>query len=253
MPQGKPHRLPQCCRPWRKLCCTVARERSDTASSTHSAPPCAAAASASPSHRSSLKPSFSCSSTTPMANSPTSSVSIGAHVASGMHPWTEFDSHPRRLGSSNGASARVPNDGSEPDARFRDAARRLARSHHPIAGAWRFTGLPDPYGKHDHAAPISANLITSHTSPTLRDLASYSTRRNEPNLGEHLDGPAEECPSNLGAEGEPRDPEVARTSARMVRNLVCQMPLPLGTPLLLGGDELLRARHGNNDSYLQEK
>ncbi len=147
-----------------------------------------------------------------------------------------------------------PIDWAESNLRFRDTARRFARGDDWQAGemAYRVTGSPDLYGADGSSAFSGVNFITSHDGFSLADLVSYTARRNEANLEENVDGPREEYSWNGGAEGPSRDPEVLRLRGQMARNHVCHLLFSQGTPMLLGGDEVLRSQQGNTNAYCQD-
>src|SRR5690606_7425467 len=48
------------------------------------------------------------------------------------------------------------------------------------------------------------------------------------------------------------DPEVLALRSRLQRNYLTTLLLSQGVPMLLGGDEMGRTQHGNNNAYCQD-
>jgi isoamylase len=118
--------------------------------------------------------------------------------------------------------------------------------------AQRLTGSSDLYesdARHPHA---SINFVTAHDGFTLADLTSYNERHNEANGEDNNDGESHNRSWNCGVEGPSDDPEVLALRARQRRNLLTTLLLSQGVPMLLGGDELARTQHGNNNAYCQD-
>ncbi|HZO61701.1 MAG TPA: hypothetical protein VFB35_01840, partial [Gaiellaceae bacterium] len=57
---------------------------------------------------------------------------------------------------------------------------------------------------------------------------------------------------NCGAEGPTDDPAITAVRERQRRNFLSTLLLSQGVPMLLGGDELARTQHGNNNAYCQD-
>src|SRR5690606_19879670 len=57
---------------------------------------------------------------------------------------------------------------------------------------------------------------------------------------------------NCGEEGPSRNPEVVACRRRQQRNLLTTLLVSQGVPMLLGGDEMGRTQHGNNNGYCQD-
>src|SRR5436853_5007386 len=57
---------------------------------------------------------------------------------------------------------------------------------------------------------------------------------------------------NFGVEGETDDPVIRDARQRQVRNVLATLVLSQGVPMLLGGDELGRTQHGNNNAWCQD-
>ena len=147
-----------------------------------------------------------------------------------------------------------PVDWAEWNGRFRDTLRRFAKGD---AGqladlGWRLTGSADLYGEDGRSAYQSVNFVTCHDGFTLHDLVSYDRKHNEANGEGNRDGNDDNESWNCGAEGETSDPAVLALRGRLARNHVCHLLFASGTPMLLGGDELLRTQRGNNNAYCQD-
>jgi len=53
-------------------------------------------------------------------------------------------------------------------------------------------------------------------------------------------------------EGETQDSKIIKLRKQMIKNAFCCLLFSLGTPMILGGDELLRTQQGNNNAYCQD-
>jgi glycogen operon protein len=85
----------------------------------------------------------------------------------------------------------------------------------------------------------------------LNDLVSYSRKHNEANGEDNRDGFDKNLSCNYGVEGPSDDPAVEALRNRQVKNFLATLLLSLGTPMLLGGDELRRTQGGNNNAWCQ--
>jgi glycogen operon protein len=147
-----------------------------------------------------------------------------------------------------------PIEWSEWNAQFRDTMRRFGKGVPGLLQdvGYRLTGSSDLYG-HDGRAPHhSINFITCHDGFTLADLVSYERKHNEANQEDNGDGSDANDSCNCGHEGETSDPEVMALRLRLAKNHICHLIFSLGTPMILGGDELLRTQGGNNNAYCQD-
>ncbi|MFW5740554.1 MAG: glycogen debranching protein GlgX [Myxococcota bacterium] len=140
------------------------------------------------------------------------------------------------------------------NARFRDTMRRFARGDRGLLPdlGYRLTGSSDLYGDDGRGPHHSINFITCHDGFTLADLVSYEGKHNEANLEENRDGTDANDSINCGVEGATDDPGVLALRERIAKNHICHLFLSLGTPMLLGGDEVLRTQRGNNNAYCQD-
>jgi glycogen operon protein len=138
--------------------------------------------------------------------------------------------------------------------KYRDSARDYWRSQESTLGefAARLTGSADLYQDDGRKPYASINFITAHDGFTLRDLVSYNDKHNEANGEDSRDGESHNRAWNLGVEGPTDDPDVLALRARQQRNLLATLLLSQGVPMLLGGDEIGRTQHGNNNAYCQD-
>jgi isoamylase len=141
---------------------------------------------------------------------------------------------------------------SEWNGKYRDWIRDYWRGEMgtlPELGA-RFTGSSDLYQQGGRFPHASINFVTAHDGFTLHDLVSYNQKHNSAN-GEDS-GEDHNRAWNCGVEGPTNDPEVLRLRRRQQRNFLATMFLSQGVPMLLGGDEMGRTQHGNNNGYCQD-
>jgi isoamylase len=144
--------------------------------------------------------------------------------------------------------------------KYRDNMRDFWRSQKIGLGefATRFAGSSDLYGGNggegqDRRKPTaSVNLITVHDGFTLADLVSYDGKHNEANGESNRDGASDNRSWNSGAEGPTTDSSIVALRAQRVRAMLTTLLLSFGVPMLLGGDELGRTQHGNNNAYCQD-
>jgi isoamylase len=138
--------------------------------------------------------------------------------------------------------------------KYRDTMRDFWRSHPVGIGefATRFAGSSDLYGATGRRPTASVNLITVHDGFTLRDLVSYDDKHNQANGENNNDGTSDNQSWNCGAEGPTSGPGVLALRARQSRAMLTTLMLSFGVPLLLGGDEMGRTQHGNNNAYCQD-
>jgi isoamylase len=152
---------------------------------------------------------------------------------------------------------RFPSLWREWNGKYRDSMRDFWRSQKIGLGefATRFAGSSDLYGGdgRDRRKPTaSVNLITVHDGFTLVDLVSYDGKHNEANGESNRDGANDNRSWNSGAEGPSADPGVLALRAQRSRAMLATLLLSFGVPMLLGGDELGRSQHGNNNAYCQD-
>ena len=152
------------------------------------------------------------------------------------------------------ALGRFPPLWREWNGKYRDTMRDFWRSHAVGLGefATRFCGSADLYAGAHRRPTASVNLITVHDGFTLRDLVSYNDKHNEANGESNRDGTSDNRSWNCGAEGPTDDLAILELRARQSRAMLATLLLSFGVPMLLGGDELGRTQHGNNNAYCQD-
>ena len=136
---------------------------------------------------------------------------------------------------------------------YRDVVRDFWRGQSSIAEfASRFTGSSDLYESDGRQPFASINFVTAHDGFTLRDLMTYNEKHNEANGEDNRDGTDDNRSWNCGVEGETDDPAINALRWRQQRNFLATLFLSQGVPMLLGGDELARTQHGNNNAWCQD-
>ena len=143
---------------------------------------------------------------------------------------------------------------SEWNGRFRDDIRRFQRGDENVAtaAATRIAGSSDCYN-HDGRSPLaSINFITSHDGFTMNDLVSYNYKHNEENGEENRDGSDDNLSYNHGFEGECTNPKIEGMRLKTIKNFFVSLMTAQGVPMMLGGDEMRRTQHGNNNAYCQD-
>jgi glycogen operon protein len=138
--------------------------------------------------------------------------------------------------------------------KYRDTVRRFWRGTGGQAAelAYRLTGSSDLYAQGGRQPHASINFVTAHDGFTLADLVSYEQKHNEANGEDNRDGTDDNESMNFGIEGPTDDPSVLDARARQRRNILATLLLSQGVPMLLGGDEMGRSQHGNNNAYAQD-
>jgi isoamylase len=136
---------------------------------------------------------------------------------------------------------------------YRDVVRDFWRGQSSIAEfASRFTGSSDLYESDGRQPFASINFVTAHDGFTLRDLTTYNEKHNEANGEDNRDGTDDNRSWNCGVEGETDDSAIVALRWRQQRNFLATLLLSQGVPMLLGGDELSRTQHGNNNAWCQD-
>ena len=138
--------------------------------------------------------------------------------------------------------------------RYRDDTRRFWRGDAGFTApfATRLAGSSDLYLRDGRKPFHSVNFVTCHDGFTLADVVSYSRKHNRDNGEESRDGMGENHSANYGIEGPARGPAITRLRRRQQKNFLASLFLSLGTPMLLGGDEIGRTQEGNNNAYCQD-
>jgi glycogen operon protein len=138
--------------------------------------------------------------------------------------------------------------------RYRDDLRRYWRGDPRETRhlATRLSGSSDLYLRDGRKPFHSINFITSHDGFTLKDLVSYNTKHNEENGEYNRDGNDNNCSFNNGFEGPSSNPVLEKVREQMLKNFIASIMVSLGTPMILGGDEIGRTQRGNNNAYCQD-
>ena len=159
-----------------------------------------------------------------------------------------------QLGGFPGGSLAGDNRWSEWNGRFRDDIRRFIRGDDDstTAAATRIAGSSDCYNHSGRAPTASINFITAHDGFTLNDLVTYNYKHNEENGEENRDGSDDNLSYNHGFEGECTNPKIQSLRLRKIKNYLIYLFVSQGVPMLLGGDEMRRTQHGNNNAYCQD-
>jgi glycogen operon protein len=143
---------------------------------------------------------------------------------------------------------------SEWNGKYRDNVRRFWKGDPgQIAElAYRLSGSSDLYRLSGRSPTGSINFLTAHDGFTLRDLVTYTDKHNEANGENNQDGANDNNAWNSGVEGPSEDPGIGELRIRRQRSLLATLFLSQGVPMLLGGDEMGRTQHGNNNAYCQD-
>ncbi|MDR1251269.1 MAG: glycogen debranching protein GlgX [Treponema sp.] len=138
--------------------------------------------------------------------------------------------------------------------RYRDDIRKYWRGDPKETRhlATRLSGSSDLYLRDGRKPFHSINFITSHDGFTMKDLVSYNNKHNEENGEENRDGGSNNYSYNYGCEGPTIDPILEGIRNRQLKNFFATLMVSLGTPMILGGDELTRTQLGNNNAYCQD-
>ncbi|MDR2716457.1 MAG: glycogen debranching protein GlgX [Treponema sp.] len=138
--------------------------------------------------------------------------------------------------------------------RYRDNVRKYWRGDTKEIRhlATRLSGSSDLYLRDGRKPFHSINFITSHDGFTLKDLVTYNEKHNEENDEENRDGNDNNYSYNYGAEGPTIDPVLEGIRERQLKNFFTTLLISLGTPMILGGDEMGRTQNGNNNAYCQD-
>lgn len=131
---------------------------------------------------------------------------------------------------------------------YRDTIRKTLNKQETIAPAEYMTAVAGSFDNIFKNEPItrSINFITSHDGFTLKDLFSYNNKNNnQENF--YSDGGEDNKNFSWDNNGD----KVRQRKA--MRNALLTLMTSRGTPMLLGGDEMMRTLDGNNNAYNQDK
>ena len=118
--------------------------------------------------------------------------------------------------------------------------------------ATRLAGSSDLYEWSGRRPYASINFLTAHDGYTLQDFVSYEQKHNELNKEGNRDGHNANHSINLGVEGPTDDPEILAHRKRLKRGMIASLLFSQGVPMILGGDELSKTQHGNNNAYCHD-
>lgn len=137
---------------------------------------------------------------------------------------------------------------------YRDLMRAFVRGDLGLIPevATRLAGSSDLYQVRKRLPTNSVNFITCHDGFNLWDLVSYEVKRNQANGEGNRDGGDNNISWNCGVEGPTDDPKVLALRRRQARNFMGILMLSQGVPMFLSGDEVLRSKGGNNNTYCQD-
>jgi len=138
--------------------------------------------------------------------------------------------------------------------KYRDSMRKFWKERGNIIGefATRISGSPDLYESNGRRPHSSINYITSHDGFTMYDLVSYNSKHNEANGEDNKDGTDDNISENFGVEGDTEDQNILRLREKRIRGLFITLLTSQGSPMILGGDEIMRTQKGNNNAYCQD-
>ncbi len=161
---------------------------------------------------------------------------------------------PWDLGAGGYHLGHFPVGWAEWNGRYRDTLRRFWRGEPAQVPqlAYRLTGSSYLYQDDGRRPDASVNFVTAHDGFTLADLVSYDAKHNEANGEGNRDGADANLSWNGGVEGPTDDPRVLALREQQMRNFLATLLLSQGIPMLLGGDEIARTQHGNNNAYCQD-
>lgn len=142
----------------------------------------------------------------------------------------------------------------EHNGHYRDTVRSYWRGDKGKVAdiATRLAGSSDLYSRSGRRPHASINFITVHDGFTLQDLVSYECKHNQANGENNQDGNDFNLSTNCGVEGPTLDPDILQKRDILKRSLLATLFFSQGIPMLLGGDELSRTQHGNNNAYCQD-
>ncbi|KQB36778.1 glycogen debranching protein GlgX [Acidiplasma cupricumulans] len=138
--------------------------------------------------------------------------------------------------------------------KYRDAIRHYwkDRGVNISEFATRISGSPDLYQTSGRRPHSSINYVTSHDGFTMYDLVSYTNKHNENNLNDNKDGTDDNISENFGIEGKTDDNKIKYLRNKRIRSFFITLLTSQGSPMILGGDEIMRTQNGNNNAYCQD-
>jgi len=148
-----------------------------------------------------------------------------------------------------------PQGWSEWNDKYRDTVRRFWRGDGGQISdlGFRLTGSSDLFAHNGRGPDASLNFVTAHDGFTMRDLVTYTAKRNEANGENNRDGSDNNLSANYGTEGPTDDAAIRARRSRQIRNFLTMLAISQGVPMLLHGDEVGRTQRGNNNTYCQDE
>lgn len=161
---------------------------------------------------------------------------------------------PWDIGGGGYQVGNFPKGWSETNDKFRDDIRTYWKGDKGALGklSTRLSGSQDVYPVPYRGDFGSVNMITCHDGFTLHDLVTYNHKHNSANKEDNNDGHNANYSCNYGIEGETKDFSVNTFRNRQKRNMMATLLLSQGATHILGGDEICRTQHGNNNAYCQD-
>jgi glycogen operon protein len=161
---------------------------------------------------------------------------------------------PWDLGSGGYQLGNFPSAWQEWNDRYRDSVRRYWLSAEAPRAEFvqALAGSSDVFAPAGRDAGTSINFISAHDGFTLRDAVSYRQRHNQANGEDNRDGHGNNHSVNGGVEGPTQDADVLQRRNRLQRAMLATLAFSVGTPMLLGGDEIGHSQRGNNNAYCQD-
>jgi isoamylase len=149
---------------------------------------------------------------------------------------------------------RFPPGWAEWNDQYRDTVRRFWKGDEKQLPAFasRLSGSADLFNTRGRRTWASIDFVTCHDGFTLRDLVTYSEKRNQANGEDNRDGTDANWSWNCGVEGPTDAAAIRRLRRQMMRNFLATLLLSQGVPMLLAGDERGRSQQGNNNAYCQD-
>ncbi|MFB1035168.1 MAG: alpha-amylase family glycosyl hydrolase, partial [Sinobacterium sp.] len=167
---------------------------------------------------------------------------------------TKLIAEPWDIGHGGYRLGQFPSNWLECNDKYRDTVRAYWRGDKGLVSdfATRLLGSRDVFPKEKRSILTSVNNISYHDGFTLHDLVSYAQRHNDANGEQNRDGHGHNLSANSGVEGPTSDAKILAMRERQKRNLFATLMLSQGIPHMVGGDELSRTQHGNNNAYCQD-
>jgi isoamylase len=147
-----------------------------------------------------------------------------------------------------------PRDWADWNDSARNAYRQFWRGDPSVACdiAAALSGSADLFRARGKPIHSSINFVACHDGFPLYDLTRYAHKHNLANGENNRDGGDHDFSCNYGVEGPSQDWPINELRDRQARNMLANMFLSFGTPMLLAGDEFGRTQGGNNNAYAQD-